>query len=168
MKSTPQRDRFEVHDDLEFQRKTWRFERIGWGVMALLVLAALLGLAGPGWLSKTTATNAPLRVNYERFLRRDAPVTVEVHVDADAVSDGAIDLLLDAGFDDFRIERVVPVPTEWRLTSTGMALRFAVAGDDDALGVIRLHVEPQRAGRGVARIGIADRPPVQLRYFIYP
>lgn len=34
----------EISQDLDFQRRTWVVEQVGWGVMALVVLAALLRL----------------------------------------------------------------------------------------------------------------------------
>jgi hypothetical protein len=45
----------EVEAQIGFQRRLWRAERIGWGCMALLVLAALAGLTGGGGpLSRAT------------------------------------------------------------------------------------------------------------------
>ena len=162
-------DRLEVHDDLEFQRKTWRFERIGWAVMGLIVLAALLGLTGSGWLSQTIATNAQLRVEYDRFLRMEAPVVFKLHIGPASVSADAVVLRVDAAFvEDFDIERVVPEPAAWRLTPEGAELRFAASGEGP-LGVVNLRLQPQRYGPGTATIGLADQqPPVRLRYFVYP
>jgi hypothetical protein len=38
----------EIQEDLPFQRREWLVERVAWGVMALLIVAALLGLFGTG------------------------------------------------------------------------------------------------------------------------
>jgi hypothetical protein len=36
----------EVNEELEFQRRDWMAQRVGWTVMALVVVVALLGLLG--------------------------------------------------------------------------------------------------------------------------
>jgi hypothetical protein len=43
----------EVDQNLEFEKVFWRAQRIGWGVVALVVLAALLGVFGNGSLGWT-------------------------------------------------------------------------------------------------------------------
>lgn len=45
----------QVSEDLDFQRKEWRVQRIAWTCMAVLILAAALGAAGSGPLSSRTA-----------------------------------------------------------------------------------------------------------------
>lgn len=56
----------EVSQDLNFQRREWVVQRVGWVVMAVLLVAALLGLFGPGPLSKSIAGSAsgPVRAEY--------------------------------------------------------------------------------------------------------
>ena len=45
----------ELDQDLIFERRTWTVERVAWVIMALVGLAALAGLLGPGPLSETTS-----------------------------------------------------------------------------------------------------------------
>ena len=45
----------EISPDLNFQRRSWAMQRFAWVVLALFILAALLGLFGPGPLSQTRA-----------------------------------------------------------------------------------------------------------------
>jgi hypothetical protein len=74
----------ELNQDLRFQRRMWAVQRIGWAVMALVVLAGLLGLFGPGPLSSATAgkEEGPLLVEgYERFVRFRIPTTLQVRLD---------------------------------------------------------------------------------------
>ena len=37
-----------IEEDRAYQRREWRFERIGWAVMAALLMAGLIGLLGDG------------------------------------------------------------------------------------------------------------------------
>ncbi len=76
----------EMRQDLEFQRRMWVVQRVGWVMMALAALAALLGLfGGAGASSGATAGSreAPLSIEeYERFLRVGKPAALRVHVGA--------------------------------------------------------------------------------------
>jgi hypothetical protein len=59
----------EIDQDLEFQRRIWKLQRVAWAVMALVVLAAVLGLLGPGVLGMATAggRSSPLWLEYDHF-----------------------------------------------------------------------------------------------------
>lgn len=61
----------ETSQDIDLQSRAWAVQRVGWGVIALTVLAALLGLFGPGLFNNATAGSkeAPLWLEYKRFGR---------------------------------------------------------------------------------------------------
>ncbi len=65
----PRHGDLEIPEDLPFQRREWVAERIAWTVMALVVGAAVLGLFGSGWLSRSIAGDqgAPVWLEYERY-----------------------------------------------------------------------------------------------------
>jgi hypothetical protein len=48
--------RYPVQEHMRFQHRTWLIERIGWFVLAFIVLLALLGLFGSGFLSKRASS----------------------------------------------------------------------------------------------------------------
>ena len=68
------RVRLELATDDAFQQIEWRIQRIGWLVWAMLLLAALLGLTGSGWLSgaEVTSDDGAVTVKYDRFLQVNA------------------------------------------------------------------------------------------------
>lgn len=45
----------EISQDLEFQKRSWTIQRVGWVVIALLILAGLLGVFGKGIAADATA-----------------------------------------------------------------------------------------------------------------
>jgi hypothetical protein len=45
---------FQIDEDLNFQRREWKIQRAGWVTMALVIIAALLGVFGAGPLSSAT------------------------------------------------------------------------------------------------------------------
>lgn len=86
----------EIRQDQRFQQREWRLERIGWTLIALFVLAGLLGLLGPGPLSWATARSdgGLVEVEYQRFTHWVADDTVEIRVAPDAVGAGAFEVTL--------------------------------------------------------------------------
>lgn len=116
----------EIAHDLPFQRGEWIVQRIGWSVMALLLLAALLGAFGSGPLSDAEATSGELSLEYERVLRFESPHTMSLSVPAG--EDGA-ELLLGREFlERVEIRSVTPEPDTWEWTGDGAVLRFAASG----------------------------------------
>jgi hypothetical protein len=65
----------EIEEYIGFQRRDWAVRHIAWAILALVVLAALLGLFGNGILSKANLGDdeMPLQLEYERFGRYKAP-----------------------------------------------------------------------------------------------
>src|SRR5437870_1413168 len=103
----------EVAQDLEFQRHSWRVQRVGWAALALLIGAALLGLLGKGPLCRTTAAvpAGDLRVDYERFghFHTDAALRIEA-VPAPG-GDGRLRLWVDREYlEGVQIQHVLPQP----------------------------------------------------------
>jgi hypothetical protein len=82
----------EIQQDLNYQRREWRIQRLGWVVMRLVILAALLGLLGNGPLSKAsvTATDGSLRLDYHRCWHYRNPMTLEIHAPGGATDQAAL------------------------------------------------------------------------------
>jgi len=73
----------DINQDLAFQRRSWSLQRIGWGLIALVLIAALLGLFGHGPLSEATTDDPslPIRLAYERFGRFGSPLVLRIRVE---------------------------------------------------------------------------------------
>src|SRR4051794_40698086 len=97
MSPVPRVRDLEIEQDLAYQRREWAFERVGWLLLGLLLLAALVGLLGRGPLSNTTAGDpgGPLRVEYQRFLRHRSTSTLRVHLGPNAARGNEAHLWLD-------------------------------------------------------------------------
>ncbi|HEV2106871.1 MAG TPA: hypothetical protein VGR16_01265 [Thermomicrobiales bacterium] len=160
----------EIDEDLAFTRREWTIQRVGWGVMLLIVVAALLGLFGTGPLSDATAGGAEegLRINYSRFIRHDGESTLELQVDPGQVENGEVEVWIANGYlDAVQVQQIMPVPAEVRAAGDGKIFVFAVA---DPLGPVSATflLSPQGIGRlaGVAAAG--DGPRVAFMQLIYP
>ena len=60
-------DEIAVGENLEFQRKWWKFEHIIWSFFLLVLICDLLGLFGRGWLAKAqrSTPDQALTLEYE-------------------------------------------------------------------------------------------------------
>src|SRR4051794_26373386 len=72
----------QIDQALDFQRRFQRVQKFAWRVLALLPIAAVLGLFGNGLFSNVTAGGAAAgaKVSYERFGRLSVPSQLEVMV----------------------------------------------------------------------------------------
>ena len=82
----------QINEDIGFQRRVWRFQTAGRVVMALVVLAALLGLLGPRLLSNGASADSPQTgfgvKEYERFLRSMKATTLRIGLEPGAGTQG--------------------------------------------------------------------------------
>jgi hypothetical protein len=159
----------DIEEDMAFQLRDWMVERIGWAVMALIVLAAALGLFSTGPLSWTTARDAQdtLVVEYERFLRQSSPVTMKLKVAPQAVTAEGVILEINEAFADaFRITEIQPQPARSSAIPGGMRFRFETA--PNAPATIYFHLSPEDIGFSRPGLGLGGQERLVLPTFIYP
>jgi hypothetical protein len=154
----------ELGQDLDYQRREWAFERAGWVVMALIVVAALLGLFGDGPLSRTTTGNEPLRLEYNRFVHRNAPERLRVSV---AAAGDEVRLWVSRGYlEQVELREVSPRPDRVEPAGDRDEFVFRVARPGRPFTVI-FRVEPEALGSVAGRVGVGDDA-VDFRQFVYP
>lgn len=157
--------RLQVSEDMPFQRLEWRIERIGWVAMAMLIVAALLGLLSNGPLSRANQSAGSLHVEYQRFLRNQAPADFRVEV---LSAKGEVEISLNRGFvDDVQLEQVVPRPNRIDAGPKGIVLHFDVP-QNSAPNFVIIRFQPQRMGWLRTNIGSPGQPIVRLTQFVYP
>jgi hypothetical protein len=155
----------QIDEDPEFQRKEYVFQRIGVALLFLFVLAALLGFTGMGGpVSRGEAgePGGPLRVDYERFVRRGGVATVTLHL---RVTPGDVRFWVTAPyFDHVRIESVAPTP-ELVAVETGRHIYMIRAASPDV--TVTLKVEHEAAGMLNAEVGLVGGPSVRFTQFAF-
>lgn len=157
----------EVAEDLAFQEISWTIQRAVFGLMALVILAALAGLLGDGPLSRTSVAGAGLRVRYERIERYRAPATLRVHPAPGATPDGLARLWLDrAWLDGVEVRRIVPEPE--RAEASGDRLVYAIRVAAGQPAAVTIHYEPDRFGFREGRVGLGDGGALSLRQWVHP
>ena len=158
-----------LDEDLAFQRRIWRIQRIGWVGLALVVVAGLLGLFGGGPLSRAAAGDpaGPLSIDSERFCRREATTTLRVNLRAQPAPDGTAAVVFDDAYlDAIAIEQVVPPPEGSERRPEGVSFRFRLPPNGSPTVAIFL-VRLRRAGIVHARLSAGGRT-VGFRQLVYP
>jgi hypothetical protein len=160
----------EIDQDLEFQRRTWMVQRVGWVVMALVALAALLGLLGPGPLSNATAGNQkmPLHVAYNRFVRYQTPTQLRVHLTPETGREGKARVWLSRDYlQGVQVQQVVPTPEGVEIGSDRLTYIFRLSEPSQPTA-ITFYVEPEQIGPLSCHIGLGSGPPLSFSQFVYP
>jgi hypothetical protein len=172
-RGTKRVDDLEVNEDLDFQRHLWRFQRVGLVAMALVVVAALLGLfGGRGLLAQGKAGSndeASLSVReYDRFVRFMKPTELRVQLEPGAASGGEARVWLDREYiEGVQIQRVSPQPDDVEGRPDRLTYVFKVNELDEPTAVT-LNMMPQRFGLLQGQAGIEGEEPVNFNQFVYP
>ena len=153
----------EIDEDVAFQQKEWKFQRIGLAALFLFVLAALLGLTGMGGpLSHGEAgdSNGPLHVEYQRFVRRGSSSKMTLHLRG---ATGAIRFWVSAHYlEHVQIDSVAPAP-DLESVETDRHIYVIRAGSPDVS--VTVNVNYEEAGRLEAEVGLVDGPSVRFTQF---
>ena len=159
-----------LDSELPFQRKQWLIERIGWAVMAVLILYALAGgLGGGGPLSsaEVVAVDGSARVRYEKFARQLTPNTVEISVTQPP--DGRPAQLHVSGsyLTSMAVKSITPQPDATTVAENGYVFVFKRAS---GAGVTKLHLqlEPLQIGSAKGWLIINNGEKLAINQFVFP
>ena len=155
---------------LSHERANWKFERWGWLAMGLILLAAVLGLLGPGPLSKATAgqKDSNLWVEYHRFEHYEAPTELKIHVGARGLSTAMPALTVNRHFlEKVTIEDIEPRPEQVKAGGDEFVYIFAFAATNEPT-TITLKLRSNGFGKIPAHLKFSDSADVRFSQFFYP
>lgn len=158
----------EIDQDLRFQQRMWILQRLGWGVIACIILAALLGLLGPGPLALRTLDlpQGGFSLEYQRFLRHRAPTRLLLQVKSNSQEE--VQIWYDRAFiEHFLVTQIVPVPTRVEVNAERLTYTFRV-NDQKKPFLITFSLEPETFGSLSGRVGIERDDSLYFRQFVYP
>jgi hypothetical protein len=156
--------------DLGVQRRTWRIQRIGWVIFAVLVIAALAGLFGSGPLSNAEAGSeaSGLRIEYERFARLHAPTDLIIRVDRRLAGNDEVAIGLSGDIiEGLELPSTMPPPDGAAVAPDAVVLRFRADRQPGELKIV-LHAKPRQMGALDARVAVRGGPSHAIRQWIYP
>lgn len=157
----------QVDQDLKFEKAEWKAERVGWIVMAILLLAGLAGLLGPGPLSARVAGDPASRlwIEYNKFERRESPCKVILHV-----TPGSTTSRIRFSQDFVRnvqIEHVDPEPERTEAAIDGYSFPFAFR-DTRTESVVTVYYRPDKIGTLDTEVTVENGPSVRFSQIVYP
>lgn len=157
-----------VGENLEFQRRWWRFERAIWLVFLLILICDLAGLFGRGWLAKTkrSTSDHALTLDYERIERASTPSIMTLTFSSAAIHEGSIRVFVsESVVKPLGAQRISPQPQVSALTEGGITYTFP-AGSGPAIAEIAL--QPSFPGPHKIRIQVAGSDPIDATVFVVP
>ncbi len=157
-----------VGEDLEFQRRWWKFERMIWSFFLLVLVCDALGLFGRGWLAKAHAStrDGALDLKYERIERASTPSIMAIKFGPNAIQNGAVHLFLsDDVIRPLGAQRIAPQPASYVLGEGGITYTFPATG---APATVTIALEPSFVGAHPFTIGIPGSDPIRGTIVVVP
>ncbi len=166
MPQSPQREDFAAV--MRHHRAAWRVERIGWTIVAALLLGTMFGAFGDGPLSRAGAGSGAFHVEYGRLLRSSAPAEFRFRADGSAAQGGLIRLRISRSLlDRMEIESIVPQPLR-QVAGPGYA-EFAFPVTKGAGGIdINVRYRPATFGRQHGEMSLIGSETVSIDQFVFP
>ncbi|MFJ5254046.1 MULTISPECIES: hypothetical protein [unclassified Pseudomonas] len=159
--------KFPIRENMAFQLKVWRFERVGWYVLVLVVALGLGGVFSRGLISSKDvhSDDGKLRVEYEMFHRNGSTNSMKITVNAKPNS--AVELELGGQLlDGFSIETLQPEPLRSRSSSQG--IRLWLQADLDGHATLYMTLRGDGLGFFRSQIASPGTNGVRLDQFIFP
>jgi hypothetical protein len=161
-------DEVAVGEDLEFQRKWWRFENAAWIIFSLIIVLDLSGLFGRGPIAKAERHSADgtFDIKYERIERTESPSILTIHFTQSAIQNGNIHLYVSNSLvKELGTQRVIPAPQETTLGEGGLTYTFPASKPPAS---VDLALQPSGPGIYDFTIGVVGSPPVKARVVVVP
>lgn len=161
-------DEVAVGEDLEFQRKWWRFETAIWIVLTIIVILDLLGAFGRGYLAKAEANaiDGSVHVKYERIERFKTPSIMRVELGPGAVHDGKVRLWTSESLvTDLGNQRVIPQPQASVVGNGGTLYTFEATQNPM---MVEFALEPGNMGVYDLSLGVEGLERLKLKIYVMP
>lgn len=157
-----------VGEDLEFQQRWWRFERVIWSIFVLILLADLSGILGRGPLAKAErhSSDGSLNVKYERVQRENTASMLTILPGQGAVQGDKLQLFVsDALLKQLGTQRVIPQPQTSAVGHGGVTYTFAAT---QLPMTVQMELKPAELGTQHFSIAVPGDQPVQAQTFVLP
>lgn len=157
-----------VGEDLDFQYKWWRFERVVWMCFALIVALDLAGAFGRGPLAKAhyKAPDGSMEISYERIERFSTPSILRVNFGQSTIHDGKVLLWVsDSLIKKLGNQRVVPQPTDSQVGKGGILYTFSAS---ELPAEAEFALSPSSPGIAEVQFQVPGHAAANLKIFMVP
>jgi hypothetical protein len=165
--SVPKAGGVAIGEDLEFQRRWWKFERILWSFFVLVLIADLLGLFGRGWLAKAERTDSrTVKLDYERIERASTPSIMTFHFTPAAIQDGQIQLFVSEDvIKALGAQRISPEAKTSSMGNDGITYTFAAT---ETPATAEIELQPSFPGPHHFRVQVRGGQPIDANVVVVP
>lgn len=157
-----------VGEDLDFQRKWWRFENAAWVFFTLIIVLDLAGLFGRGPIAKAErrSKDGTIDVKYERIERTNSPSILTIQFGQSAIQDGKINLYVsESVVKGLGNQRVIPAPQTTVVGDGGLIYTFPAS---KVPATIDFALEPVAPGIHDFAIGVVGAQPIHAKVYVVP
>jgi hypothetical protein len=157
-----------VGEDLEFQRRWWRFERIIWSFFGLVIVCDLLGLFGRGYLAKAQRNTADqtIQLKYERVERVNAPSVMSISFGPSAIRNGEIHLFVsESVVKELGARRLIPEPASSTVGDGGVTYIFPAT---TLPATVEFELSPAHPGIPSFTAGVVGAEMVKAKVTVLP
>lgn len=157
-----------VSEDMDFQRRWWRFQRIAWFVLVAILIADALGAFGQGWLAhaQRSAPDGTLHLHYERIERAGAFSEITIQFDKAAVHSNRVNLFISQNIvKELGAQRIIPEPDTSRVGPGGITYTFPATGSP---AVVSIALQPLKPGFQQIQVGVPGAQPVNASVLVLP
>lgn len=150
--------------------REWWAERLGWVLIAAVLVGALLGAFGPGPLSQRKADSADGRLEIEFYAvqRYEAPAELRITFKPPDPGDKLIRLALSRPFlDEITPEAIMPPPVTATMEEDRVVYSFLAADLGDE-GRVTYRYQHDTFGWSSAQVTLLPGTQVELSQFVCP
>lgn len=159
-------DEVAVGEDLDFQRRWWKFESAMWWIISAVLCLNFAGVFGRGLLAHAEISNQSMDVKYERVERTGTPAILKVQFKGAAQADGRVRLHVSESIvEELGAQRVIPSPLESAIGDGGLTYTFPA---EEAPGAVEFALQPPRPGIYRFTISTAGAPALSARVVVMP
>ena len=175
----------QIEQNIRFQEREWRLQRIGWIVFATFIIAAVLGLFGGGGMfaQKRIDTGNGVAVEFSRFERSGAITKLRIDAQPNGLNRSEFAIWIDREyFQHFDIESITPTPVRTELTGETLHFVFSAGTQNgDMLNEtnksnqantyrISINLKADRFGMVEGKMGLLHRTnsTIRFRQLFYP
>lgn len=161
-------DEIAVGEDLDFQRKWWRFEKSVWLFFFLVLIADGLGLLGRGWLSKAEkhTSDGSLTLKYDWIERASTPSVMSFQLGKSALHDGAVQLYVSNSIvKELGAQRISPQPLRSELGNAGITYTFPAGR---GARIVQIELAPQFPGEARFQVAVPGSDSIRGKILIVP
>ncbi len=159
----------DVGEDLPYQERAWRVQRIGWLLLILTLVAAMLGAFGDGPLARATVASddGSLSARVQRLDRHGSPSSIGLRIRPEPGAD-TVEVWIDRGFVEKQVfETIHPEPATVTASRDRLTYEFKVEPDTPEVR-ISFETVPDGLGMSTGELGVVDGASVRFRQFVFP